>query len=59
MKKEDLGGFVNFCLRILKCYVIYLRVILFIKGMNSVFGEFNIVFLYMEFFVYNKCLIFY
>lgn len=47
MKKEDGDLLIYFCLRILKCYVIYLRVILFIKGMNSVFGEFNIVFLDM------------
>lgn len=59
MKKEDLGGFANLCLRILKRYVIHLRVILSIKGMNSALGESNTVSSDMESLVYNKCLIIY
>lgn len=59
MKKEDGDLLIYLCLRILKRYVIHLRVILSIKGMNSALGEFNTVSSDMESLVYNKCLIIY
>lgn len=59
MKKEDGDLLIYLCLRILKRYVIHLRVILSIKGMNSALGEFNTVSSDMQSLVYNKCLIIY
>lgn len=59
MEKEDGDLLIYLCLRIIKCYVIHLRVILSIKGMNSALGEFNTVSSDMQSLVYNKCLIIY
>lgn len=59
MTKEDGDLLIYLCLRILKRYVIHLRVILSIKGMNSALGESNTVSSDMQSLVYNKCLIIY